>query len=64
MPSLCQMEPRVLTPYEHSVRAAGYGIPSRGPTRLLGNDVGPLSIWTKLDESDSEKLHSSLHQAA
>ena len=50
MPSLCQMEPRVLTPYEHSVRAAGYGIPSRGPTRLLGNDVGPLSIWTKLNK--------------
>ena len=23
------------------VRAGGYGIPSRGPMRLLGNDVGP-----------------------
>ena len=28
------------------VRAGGYGITSRGPMRLLGNDVGPLSIWT------------------
>ena len=32
------------------VRAGGGGIPSRGPTRLLGSDVGPLSIWTTLNK--------------
>ena len=40
--------------FEPLVRAEGYGIPSTGPMRLLGNDVGPpLCIWTKLDKGYS-----------
>ena len=33
----------------HSRRSVGCTV-IRGPTRLLGNDVGPLSIWTKLNK--------------
>ena len=33
------------------VWAGGYGVTSRGPMRLLGNDVGPpYCIWAKLDK--------------
>ena len=36
--------------------ARGALLASRGPTRLLGNDVGPHSIWTKLNTSYSLSL--------
>ena len=29
------------------------GITSRGATRLLGDNVGPLSTWTKINKSHS-----------
>ena len=31
------------------------GITSRGQPRLLGNDIGPLSIWTKLNKGSPLK---------
>ena len=48
-------------PPQPLVRAGGYGITSRGPMRLSGNDVGPpLCIWTKLDKGYS--LSGGHHQ--
>ena len=34
--------------------------PEKRPTKLAGNDVGPLSIWTKLNKGCSFALCLSL----